>query len=232
MRGALKSGYGWRADCLGDMGGFSKKWNHMDNFYLQQVTKTGAEEAWRRAPVAFESCWDMRKWTAESWDVKHIFDYALRAHTSYVNNKSAPVPAEARQEVERFLKRIGYRLVIRAAEHPTALRAGDTLSLRLDWENLGVAPPYRDYRVAARLMPKSASTNALLASTSDISIRGWLPGITNTILALKVPTTAPAGSFHVDVAVVDKDQTPAVRLALPNRVADGWYRLSEVAVTK
>lgn len=35
MRQAIAAGCGWRADCLGDMGGFSKTWNHMQHFYRQ-----------------------------------------------------------------------------------------------------------------------------------------------------------------------------------------------------
>ena len=124
MPRTAKGGFGWRADCLGDMGGFSKTWNHMDNFYLQQLAKTGAEEAWKKAPVAFESCWDMRKWKQEGWDIRFIFDYALRCHASYVNNKSAPIPDGTRPEIERLLRRLGYRLVIRSVEHAASASAG------------------------------------------------------------------------------------------------------------
>ena len=52
MARAAAEGYGWRADCLGDMGGFSKTWNHMDNFYMQQLARTGAGDVWKKAPVA------------------------------------------------------------------------------------------------------------------------------------------------------------------------------------
>ncbi|HYG34475.1 MAG TPA: hypothetical protein VEC99_06805, partial [Clostridia bacterium] len=73
MAAAAPKGYGWRADCLGDMGGFSKNWNHMDNLYLQQLTNSGALDVWMKAPVAFESCWDMRKWKEAGWNIRHIF---------------------------------------------------------------------------------------------------------------------------------------------------------------
>ncbi|MFQ5809879.1 MAG: DUF4832 domain-containing protein, partial [Armatimonadota bacterium] len=151
MKRAVGKGCGWRADCLGDMGGFSDTWNHMDNFYLQQIEKTGAGEAWRAGPVAFESCWDMRKWKQEGWDIRYIFDYGLDCHASYHNNKSAPIPEGTRDEVERFLRKIGYRLVLRQLQHPRTAAPGATLSLDMVWENVGVAPPYHDYLLAARL---------------------------------------------------------------------------------
>ena len=32
-------------------------------------------DAWKTAPVAFESCWDMRKWKEAGWDIRRIFEY-------------------------------------------------------------------------------------------------------------------------------------------------------------
>ena len=110
MQRAERDGLGWRADCLGDMGGFSKSWNHMTHYYRQQLDKMGAESAWKRGPVAFESCWDMRKWAEEKWDIRFILDYALDLHASVINNKSAPIPEGTRGEVERVIRRLGYRL--------------------------------------------------------------------------------------------------------------------------
>jgi hypothetical protein len=117
---AAKRGAGWRADCLGDLGGFSKNWNHMHNAYPQLVQKAGVQDAWKRAPVAWESCWEMRRWVKEDWPLRYIFNYALALHGSYLNNKSAPLPIsdEVRPEIERFLRRLGYRLVLRELKHP------------------------------------------------------------------------------------------------------------------
>lgn len=141
-RYGLESGAGWRADCLGDLDGFSKTWNHMTNCYPQAVKNTGAEGAWKSAPVAFESCWDMRKWVVEGWDVRYIFDYALSYHASYINNKSAPIPNSTRSEVERFLQKLGYRLVLRRIEAPDIVNPGAETRINMLWENVGVAPPY------------------------------------------------------------------------------------------
>ncbi len=117
MKHATRKGCGWRADCLGDMGGFSETWCHMRDMYPQQIEKTSTTEVWKTAPVAFESCWDMRKWKEEGWDIRYIFDYALNYHVSYLNNKSARIPEGTYHEIERFLRKIGYRLVLRQMEH-------------------------------------------------------------------------------------------------------------------
>ena len=231
MARAVTTGYGWRADCLGDMGGFSKTWNHMENFYPQQLATTGAQAAWRTAPVAFETCWDMRKWQQEGWDLGHIFDYALACHASYVNNKSAPIPPGTRPAVERLLRHLGYRLVIRRVEHAPTARPGNPVDLTVVWENVGVAPPYRDYRVAARLTRADAPTDPPILQTSTHSIRGWLPGTHRTDLSLKLAKGIGPGRYVVSLGVVDpQDGQPAVRLAIAGAAPAGWYPVSALQV--
>ena len=233
MKRTVRDGIGWRADCLGDMGGFSKTWNHMDHFYLQQLARTGAGNAWQKAPVAFESCWDMRKWKQEKWDIRFIFDYALRCHASYLNNKSAPIPDGTRTEIERFLRRIGYRLVIRSVEHAATVRAGSQTVVDIAWENVGVAPPYRDECIALRLQPLDDTSTPPLLMVSDHSIHGWLPGKTNTALALRIPETTGPGRYALSIGIVDPHtQHPAVRLALQDRDADGWHPISRLEIVK
>lgn len=233
MARAVQAGYGWRADCLGDMGGFSKTWNHMDNFYLQQLAKTGAGDAWKRAPVAWESCWDMRKWQEAGWDIHAIFDYALRCHGSYLNNKSAPIPAGTRSEIEWFLRRLGYRLVIRSVEHPAKALAGAETRVTITWENVGVAPPYRDYRVALRLRRTDDASAKPIVAVTDTSIRGWLPGKQVTDLAFPVPDSLAVGGYELAVGVVEPEsREPAVKLAIAGRDPAGWYPVSKLELVR
>jgi hypothetical protein len=231
MARAAQEGCGWRADCLGDLGGFSKTWNHMDNFYLQQLTNTGAMDAWKTAPVAFESCWDMRKWKEAGWNIQYIFDYGLQCHASYMNNKSAPVPEGTRGEVERFLRRLGYRLVIRSVDHPATAHAGGELDVTMAWANVGVAPPYRDYRVALQLKSEKEKVAKSIVLVTDHSVQGWLPGTRNVHSLLRVPTSIPPGRYELALGVVDPgSRIPAVRLAVLGRDAEGWYPVSHARI--
>ena len=54
---------GWRADCLGDVGGFSPVWSHMYDIYPENIIKFGARDAWQKAPVSLEVCWVMQHWS-------------------------------------------------------------------------------------------------------------------------------------------------------------------------
>jgi hypothetical protein len=174
----------------------------------------------------------MRKWKEAGWDTRHIFDYGLQCHASYMNNKSAPVPEGTRGEVERFLRRLGYRLVIRNMEHTATARPGADLRVNVAWENVGVAPPYRDYRVVVRLKSEKDPEASPIISVSDNSIRGWLPGTLKTESLLRLPVSMPSGRYGLAVGVVDPiSKTPAVRLALAGRDAEGWYPVSHVEVS-
>ncbi|MCC6443621.1 MAG: DUF4832 domain-containing protein [Armatimonadetes bacterium] len=229
LRHATGKGCGWRADCLGDMGGFSKTWNHMDHCYRQTVAESGSQDVWKTAPVAWESCWDMRKWKAEGWDIPYIFDYGLGFHASYMNNKSAPIPEGTRPEVERFLKKLGYRLVLRKLEHPDSVRAGDFLPIRMEWENVGAAPPYRNDRVAFCLFDSEG--REVVAYPGSREVRGWLPGHLSVQDSIEMPFEIRPGHYALAVGVVDtQSHAPSVKLAIEGGDDIGWHPLSRIEV--
>jgi hypothetical protein len=229
MKLAVSTHSGWRADCLGDYGGFSKTWNHMENMYPVQIAKTGTAEAWKTGPVAFESCWTMQKWKDENWCISCIFDYGLEYHASYLNNKSAKIPEGSRPDIEKFLKRLGYRLVLQKLEHDRTVKAGAPLELTMVWENAGVAPPYRDYMPAIRLTGEKDGESTVIPT--DISVRGWLPGSRELSASPRLPRNLRKGVYTLALAVFEPARKePVIRLAIEGRGDDGWYPLSKIEV--
>jgi hypothetical protein len=250
FRYATRHGTGWRADCLGDMGGFGKNWCHMRMAYPTMLPKAGALETWKTAPVAWETCWDLRKWVAEGWSLRFIFNYALALHGSYLNNKSAPLPAgpEVRQEVERFLKRLGYRLVLKQLEHPSRAAAGDVLPLTMQWQNTGSAPCYRLYRLAYRL---SNDKSAAIKLVGGVTAERWLPGsielfteeffkqpndlppgpIVSVTDRITLPADLSPGTYTLSIGLVEPaGARPVIQLGIRGRNQDGWYPLSKLDV--
>ena len=248
---AAKHGAGWRADCLGDMGGFSKTWCHMRKGYPGWIKQAGVQDAWKTGPVAWESCWDMRRWVKEGWPLRFIFNYALALHGSYLNNKSAPLPeGEAvRREVERFVRRLGYRLVLKELEHPATAAPGGKLALAMKWQNVGSAPCYRPYRLAYRF--RSGRYAKVVVST--VTVNRWMPGsvplftkeffdkpwelprgeVVAVADTIALPEDLPAGACRLSLAVVGVDSAePAIKLGIKERAEDGWYPLSELHVAK
>ena len=117
----------------------------------------------------------MRKWVNEGWSLRYIFNYALACHASVINNKSAPLPsrADVRPEIERFLRRLGYRLVLKELKHPAQVRVGGKLELSMKWQNTGSAPCYKPYRVAYRLTNGNGFSKSF---ASAVTVNRWLPG--------------------------------------------------------
>lgn len=228
--GLSKANVGWRVDCLGDMGGFNvKDWSHMLDLYPQRIIRSGMEDAWKKAPVSFEACWVMQHWKDKGWDIDYIIEQSLKWHVSSFNNKSSPVPEEWEPAVEKWLKKMGYRLALRKFTYPSVIAAGSELSFTSWWENLGVAPCYKRYPLAFRL--KNDDACSVIKTEADIT--GWLPGDSLYDSSVIVPEDTEAGRYELQVGILDKfEDKPKVKLAIEGENTDGWYTLGGIEVRR
>jgi hypothetical protein len=140
------------------------------------------------------------------------------------------VPEAWRPKVEEFLKKMGYRLVLREFSHQAEARAGDRLVLQSSWENVGVAPVYRPWPLAYRL--RNEAEQVVAQWTSSANLKQWLPGERYWVEdAQVIPEHLPGGVYQVDVAVLDEGGRSAlVDLAVAGRRPDRWYRVSTVTL--
>ena len=225
--GLSKGNLGWRADCLGDMGGFVSdgSYSHMNDWYPQSIVRFGLGDAWKKGPVVFEVCWRMQRWKDEGWDVYHIIDESLKWHISSFNAKSSGVPAEWGPQIDRWLKKMGYRFVLRKFTYPASVKSGGEMAITSWWDNKGVAPCYKEFPLMIRL---KSDTNTKAVSTKA-DIRTWLPGDIIYDENVTVPMGLPAGTYELGIGICDRyNDEPAVRLAIAGRGADGWYRMGEI----
>ncbi len=246
---AIAQGSGWRVDSMGDLGSFSPKWNHMRNAYPEWHRTAHAEDAWKTAPVAYEPPMAVSEFIEKQRPLRWIFNYALACHGSLFNGKSGILPDTPvfRAETERFLKRLGYRLVLKEFAHPA--QAGGALDVAMKWQNVGSAPCYRPYRVAYRLsggngvdriLPGNVTVNRWLPGSVELFTEAFFkevpdlpPGPVNDVCEnVVLPADLPAGTYTLSVAVVDESLLPAVRLAIKGRGVEGWYALSKVTLVR
>jgi hypothetical protein len=224
-----KQPVGWRVDCLGDMGGFSKTWSHMNDYYPQTLIHTGLQDAWRRAPVTMEACWVVQHWKNEGWSIDHIIAESLKWHISSFNGKSSAVPPEWWPQVNRWLKQMGYRFVLRKFTFPRAVKPGNQLAFTSWWDNKGVAPCYKQFPLALRL--KGPQRTEVLLTQAVIT--SWLPGDNLFDGAVTVPANLPAGEYDLSLGLLDPHtQKPKVKLAISGRAEDGWYGLGKIRVER
>ena len=225
--GLSRRNVGWRVDCLGDMGGFSPDWSHMNDYYPQAIIQFGMEDAWKKAPVTLEVCWVMQHWKDMGWDVDYIIDQSLKWHISSFNAKSSPVPAEWKSQVERWLNNMGYRFVLRKFTYPAEIKAGENMAFTSWWENKGVAPCYHSFPLAIRL--SQPDHMEILLTKADI--RNWLPGDKLYNDRVRIPDHIPPGEYELSIGILDKmTKHPKVKLAIDGRNADGWYPMGTVVV--
>ena len=229
LRYAVAGGAGWRADCLGDMGGFNDDWNHMEDFYQQALDAADANDAWKTAPVIFETCWTVQYWYDKGWDIDFILSEALRWHVTELNNATEAIPEQWWQKVVEFEKKMGYRLALRRLVHPSAAPAGSMMLVEMEWENEGVAPSYRNYPLTFSLRNKTTGEQTLIDTGADIT--SWLPGAIPLQLTLPLPGNLTPGEYELGLALMDAHHSrPEIELANDGRGDDGWYRWSILTV--
>jgi len=221
---------GFRVDCLGDMGGFHNEWSHMHDFYPENIGNFDMSEAWKTAPIIFEACWHTSDWYHNGWDIDYIIDESLKWHASTYNAKMTTLPEAWRPNIERWLRKMGYRFELRSASFSSTLTPGGVFEYETFWVNAGVAPAYYNYPLAFRLVGDGRSFEMITGCDS----RKWLPDL--DILesgALKVPQDVSPGNYSLEVALLcDLPTIPNIYLGIEGRNEDGWYPLSVITVTK
>jgi len=189
------------------------------------------QDAWEKSPVTFESCADMMSWKNkheyDKEDVNYIIDQSLKWHISSFNNKSGKIPDEWWLLVNRWQKKMGYRLVLRKFTYPEKLKPGRKLSFTSWWENKGVAPCYKKYPLAIRL--KNEQNTQVLITEADI--RDWLPGDNLYDDAVFIPMDMPTGEYDLQIGIIDPVTGEAkIKLAIEGKTSEGWYSLGNITI--
>ena len=229
LKYATSRGAGWRADCFGDYGYFSPDWNHMEHGYAPVLEEPAVADAWKRGPVQMEVCGYIHEWHERGFDLDRILEKGLEWHVSVLNAKSKPVPAAWRPRFTEFLKKIGYRFVLRELTHPATSGAGESFVIQSRWDNKGVAPIYHAWPLAYRL--RSGTDRVVAQWVSSADLKQWLPGPSRAEDRVVVPAGVPAGSYTLDVAILAEDARSAVvELAIEGKRADRWYAVSQLEI--
>ena len=232
LRYAVSKGTGWRADSLGDYGHFSDTWNHMFVAYPRNLEQAEAWEAWKNGPVAFEppgTMHDLDKYVPDKgggYDV--MWNQALQWHGSAFNAKSKSIYSHQVPSIRNFLRRCGYRFILRRVILPKILSPDQRyLPIDIEIENTGVAPVYKKYVPALKLTGERVS----VIMTSGAKTCEWLPGMHQVEEDLLLPDSLGTGNYAVSFGILDpSSHLPAIRLANKGADPEGWYPLGIVEI--
>ena len=239
--GLSQADMGWRADCMGDLGFWADEqdgWTHMYDYYPQGIINFGMQNAWKKAPVSLEICGYFGTWKDREGygleEVNYIFDQGLKWHMSSFNAKSRPVPEEWMPAVEEWIRKMGYRFVLRRFSWPEEVAPGGRLEFTSWWENTGVTPIYRKHPLVLRLRNGDESRYLL----TDVDIRDWMPGDNLYNDAVLIPYDVSPGEYQLEFALVEplleigRAPEPAIGLPINAESDGGWYRLGTIRIAE
>jgi Domain of unknown function (DUF4832)/Beta-galactosidase len=222
-----KGNCGWRADSWGDADGSGGRWNHHEYYYWP--TNNKYPQLWKTGTVAFEPGepgGTMSGWTAP---VKKIVDDAIAWHSTFVQNKSQVIPSYFMPDMERLVMKLGFRLVLRNISFQNPVPAGSEIPIKMKWENLGIAPPYRDHRIAFRLLDTNNVIHGI--AITDQSVKGWLPGEKEVTVNYKLPDDIPGGDYSLEMGIVFHNSIEHnIPIANKGKTADGWYTIGSMNI--
>lgn len=138
---------------------------------------------WQKGPSGGELASSIDLETLLTDDLDRALSYLRFLHTSWLGPHSprqSKLSPEAWQGAQRLEREMGYCFSLRRAELKAWL--GCVCQLTLDFENIGVAPMYADWRLRAEV--RDAAGNAVTSREHDAATSSWL---TDGSVSVKLP---------------------------------------------
>lgn len=232
-----KPAMGWRGDSWGGKAGgnstyFNDRYNLQHSNFIQNMWETGQ--------ISLEISggtignWAYGSSTANGYDdLWNSINRAVEWRATNINSKLGAIPQSMHNPLSYLAKKLGFRLVLWSAQNNSQAVSGEALNVSMTWENKGIAPPYRDFRIAFRL--KDASGNVVDGSQkiSNSSIKGWLPGsVIYSNASYDVPGSISAGNYELEIGLVFHNSLDTVLpIVVDQRNADYWVPNGSLTVT-
>lgn len=133
--------------------------------------------------------------------------------------------------IEVLQKTMGYRYNLQSITQADAAAPGSEVSLKMVWNNSGVAPIYYNCPVTLSLV--DADGNVAYEQAVDCDTREWQSGRTTVNAVLNIPADLAEGSYDLQVAMNAADPgMETIFLAMEGVNESGRYNLYTVSVDK
>ncbi|MFZ4726403.1 MAG: DUF4832 domain-containing protein [Paludibacter sp.] len=225
----LKYPIGWRRD----------SWPSSIMDYVKKAsTWTKVSDRWKIAPVIIESI--ETKYFTFSSALPQVVDYHVSSIGGNLDaSQYYSYTAGFQDTLVNCIKYSGYRYIVRSISYPDVFVPGQTINLKSEWSNVGVAPIYRDWKVSYRIT--NQITGALvLEIPSALDLRKLLPTYSHETKvdipvlfddSFVLPASFVKGNYNLEVIVSDPiNYLSPLKLAIQGRKTTGAYGLGTVLV--
>jgi len=223
---------GLRRDCLGQTDAFVHQFlENNTTVYNGLVFKDAIMNNYKVAPFMGEPCnccmiaGDPKNQGISYWDLPRQITFYH--HASFGNGNlylpgTAAQVAQEKDSVRRASKNAGYRLVLTGGSMTTTLTSGGGFNVTLNWQNVGIAPTYENWKVSYEL--RSGST-VVWTGSSGMALKLFLPSGTATPQSDNLTLGSVAnGTYSLYLIIRDPaGYRSPLTLAIPGRNADGSY---------
>ncbi|HEX9975286.1 MAG TPA: DUF4832 domain-containing protein, partial [bacterium] len=204
-------GGGIRNDCLG-----TKESNDWYLESLNRIDPSMNDRVWKTAIITGEFCGSNQgalEGTTERLDIN--YNFIKKTHWSFIGSAGGaiePQSEEHRKNLDKLHKTLGYRFVLREVHFEKSITSRDTLQLKIQVENKGVAPFYFQWQLVFHLI--DTQNTVAFQQPLDIDIRSWLPGTSTASTKVVIPIQLNCGDYNVKLAIHDPDSNqPGVMFA-------------------
>jgi hypothetical protein len=192
----LQHGTGMRRDGVGST------WHEQNWIGSERYADvTGMAEAWKHAPIVFEWYGRYDHLISQGWSFDAAVNFVLTNHVTLMNDNVGQVPEEAMEKLEKITRLAGARLVLRELEYMKDIKAGNSLTIKMKWANVGVGKLYYPY--VLRLFLLDIKDKPVFTAEAKANPTDWLPGEYEITEIVKIPDTLQEGEYKLALALED-----------------------------
>ncbi len=189
-------------------------------------------ERWKQAPIVGEPIHDAAYHNGCS--MGDLESQVRTYHASSFGNGNFAMPGDPclATQVRAATLAAGFRIAPVAGTVDSTIVAGNKLSIKIFWQNQGVAPAYEPWLLHYQFH-ELRSDSLLLEMASAFNPAALLPSDTaiQHTDQLHIPAHVPAGNYNLKISLRDpKGYFPPLPLAIRGRLADGSYTVRTIEV--
>ncbi len=217
---------GWRWDSWGWTDGYMHSWlennpNVVNGFRFD----TAIMNRYKYAPVCGEPADLGAAGNFDDLPVRVKQYHAESFGNGNLDNNNPP-NATIQANFRAASKAAGYRLILTGGSMTSTLSAGSSFNLTLNWQNIGLAPSYENWKVTYEL--RNSGNAVVWSGTSSFNPRLFSPAASAQAISdnFTLSATVPSGTYSMYLIVKDPNAyRQPLPLAITGRNSDGSYLL-------